>query len=103
MSDFHKVAKTQDVLDSEMKSFVVSGVSIVVCNVNNNFYAFRDECSHELLPLSDGDIDGDKITCIYHGAEFDVKNGEATCLPATEPIEVYEVKVEGDDILVKID
>ena len=103
MGDFHKVAAVADILDGEVKSFVIDNLAVAVCNRNNNFYAFRDECSHEAFPLSDGELDGDAIICIYHGAEFDVTNGEALCLPAIEPIDVYEVKIEGDDILVKID
>ncbi len=103
MSKFHKVADTGDVLDGEMKSFLVHNVPVVICNLNNNLYAFRDECSHELLPLADGEIEDGKVICAYHGAEFDVKTGEAMCLPAIEPIETYEVKVEENDILVKID
>ena len=102
MAEYQKVAKTSEILDGEVMPFYVDGVGIAICNINNNFYAFKDECSHETFPLSDGDVEGENIVCIYHGAEFDVKSGEATCLPATEPIEVYELKVEGDDILVKV-
>ena len=103
MGEFHKVTSVSDVLDGEIKAFVVDNVSIVICNRNNNFYAFKDECSHETFPLSDGDLEGDNIVCIYHGAEFDMNTGEAVCLPAIEPIDVYEVKVEGDDIYVRLD
>ena len=103
MGEFQKVATTSEILDGELKGFLVENTSIVICNRNNNFYAFRDECSHEEFPLSDGDLEGDNVVCIYHGAEFDIKTGENLCLPAVEPIDVYELKVEGDDILVKID
>ena len=103
MGEFHKVANTSDILDGEVKAFVVANISIAICNRNNNFYAFKDECSHEAFPLSDGNLEGSNIICIYHGAEFEIKTGEALCLPAIEPIEVYEVKIEDDDILVKID
>ena len=103
MAEFHKVASTSEILDGEVKAFVVENVSIAICNRNNNFYAFRDECSHEAFPLSDGYLEGDNIACMYHGAEFDITTGEALCLPAIEPIEVYELKIDGDDILVKVD
>ncbi|MGI9553829.1 MAG: Rieske (2Fe-2S) protein [Thermodesulfobacteriota bacterium] len=103
MGDFHKVAKISEILDGEIKAFIVDNLPIVICNRNNNFYAFRDECSHEAFPLSDGYFEGDNIACNYHGAEFDIKTGEALCLPAIEPIDVYEVKIDGDEILVKID
>ena len=103
MGEFHKVANTSEILDGEVKAFVVENTSVAICNRNNNFYAFRDECSHEAFPLSDGDLEGDNIICMYHGAEFDISSGEALCLPAIEPIDVYEVKIEGDYILVKVD
>lgn len=102
MAEFKKVAKTSEIIDGEVMPFHVDGKDIAICNINNNFYAFKDECSHETFPLSDGDIEGDNIICIYHGAEFDVKSGEALCLPAIEPVEVYELMIEGDDILVKV-
>ena len=68
--------------------------------VDGRFYAFRDECTHQAYPLSDGMLEGKKLTCIYHGAEFDVETGAALCLPATDAVETYDVKVEGDDIYV---
>ena len=103
MSDFYKVASTSEVEDGEIKSFIVENEVVAVCRVDGEFYAFKDECSHQTLPLSDGDIEGDVVTCCYHGAEFNVKTGEALCLPASDPIEVFEVKVENDEIFVKID
>ncbi len=102
MAEFQKIAKTSEIIDGEVMPFYLDGIGIAICNINNNYYAFRDECSHEAFPLADGDIEGENIVCIYHGAEFDVKTGEAICLPAIEPVEVYELKVEGDDILIKI-
>ena len=103
MSDFQKVANISEFSEENHKSFVVNNVVIVVCKVDQEFYAFRDECSHQTLPLSDGYFDGEVITCCYHGAEFNVKTGEALCLPAIEPIEIFEVKVENDEIFVKVD
>lgn len=103
MGEFYKVAKVEDFVPGDIKSFVVENVVVAVCNLNDNFYAFKDECSHENFPLSDGDLDGENVVCMYHGAEFDVKTGEAVCLPAYEPIEVYEVKIEDGEIFVKLE
>ena len=103
MADFQKVTTTSEILHGEVKSFVVENIVIAVCNINGNFYAFRDECSHQEFPLSDGDLEGENIVCMYHGAEFNVKTGDAICLPATESIEVFEVKLDGDDVLVKVE
>ncbi|MEQ9619172.1 MAG: non-heme iron oxygenase ferredoxin subunit [Deltaproteobacteria bacterium] len=103
MSDFEKIAKVSEVPPGEVKSFVVGNEMVAVCNVDGKFYAFRDECTHQALPLSDGILEGNKITCIYHGAEFDVETGEALCLPATDDVETYPVKIEGEDLLILIE
>ncbi|NIP29894.1 MAG: Rieske 2Fe-2S domain-containing protein [Candidatus Dadabacteria bacterium] len=104
MSKYYKIAKTSEFdKDDEIKSFIVENFVIAVCKVGDEFYAFRDECSHQTLPLSDGYMDGEVVTCGYHGAEFNVKTGEALCLPAVEPIETFNIKVEGEDILVLIE
>ena len=103
MAEFEKVAKVSDINPGEIKSFVVGNEMVAICNSDGKFFAFIDECSHQTLPLSDGLLEGKTLTCAYHGAEFDVESGEALCLPATDRIETYEVKIEGDDILVLIE
>lgn len=103
MSDYKKVAKVSDIAEGEVESFFVDGEVIAICSVEGSFYAFRDECTHQNFTLSDGDLDGERITCCYHGAEFNVRTGKVLCLPAVEPLETYPVKVDGDDILVKLD
>jgi len=103
VSDYKKVAKVSDIPEGEVESFFIDGDAIAICSVEGNFYAFRDECTHQCFTLSDGDLDGERITCCYHGAEFNVRTGEVLCLPAVEPLEIYPVKIDGDDILVKLD
>jgi len=103
MADYEKIAKTGDVPEGEIRSFALGGDTVAVCNVNGRFFAFRDECTHQAYPLSDGILEGKKLTCIHHGAEFDVETGDALCLPATDAVETYDVKVEGDDIYVLIE
>lgn len=102
MSDYEKVAKVSDVAEGEVESFFVDGEAIAICRVGGNFYAFKDECTHMSFTLSDGDLDGECITCCYHGAEFNVKTGEVLCLPAVESLNIYPVKIDGDDILVNL-
>ena len=101
--EFHKVAKTGDISEGQVKSFLVETEIICICNVGGNFYAFKDQCSHQEFPLSDGELEGEVIRCAYHGAEFNVKNGEALCMPAIEPIETFELKIEDDEIYISID
>jgi 3-phenylpropionate/trans-cinnamate dioxygenase ferredoxin component len=80
----------------------VEGHPIVIANVDGDLYALRDVCSHQDFPLSDGDMEGTQIECIYHGATFDVCTGKATGLPAIAPVKTYEVEVRDGDIFVQI-
>jgi nitrite reductase/ring-hydroxylating ferredoxin subunit len=100
---FIRVAKRSEILPGEVKPFFVDNESIAICNVGGKFYAIKDECTHMEFPLSDGVLESETITCAYHGAEFNVKTGEALCMPAVEPVETYELKVEGDDIYILFD
>jgi len=103
MSEFVKVAKTSDIPPGEVRSFVVDSEVIAICHVDGRFYAIKDKCTHMEYPLSDGILEGEIITCAYHGAEFNVRSGEALSMPAVEPVETFELKVEGDDIYVLVE
>src|SRR5919109_5454415 len=76
---------------------------IAVCNVDGRFYAIEDVCTHDGGSLDQGQLEGEEIECPRHGARFDVRTGAATQLPAFEPVETHEVKVEGEDILVGVE
>jgi 3-phenylpropionate/trans-cinnamate dioxygenase ferredoxin subunit len=54
------------------------------------------------VPLSDGEVDGYTVECWLHGSCFDLRTGRPTAMPATAPVPVYPVKIEGDDVLVSI-
>jgi 3-phenylpropionate/trans-cinnamate dioxygenase ferredoxin subunit len=97
MADFVKVAVTSDIPTGQLRSFRVGHTDIVVCNTDDGFHALADECSHDSAPISDGDLDGNDIVCPRHGATFDIGP------PAVIGIDKYELKIEGEDILVKID
>ena len=75
---------------------------IVLANVDGDLYALENRCSHEDQPLSDGELDGDRLECLYHGASFDVCTGKAMALPATQPVETYAVELRGQEIYVQI-
>ena len=76
--------------------------SIVLANVDGNLYALQNRCSHQDLPLSDGELDGDRLECLYHGARFDVCTGRAVGLPAIKPVPVYDVQIRGQEVYVQI-
>lgn len=71
----------------------VDGTDVAVYNVDGTFYATQDACTHEMGELSDGFLEGDTITCPYHGACFNVKTGAVLKEPATEPLKTFRVSV----------
>ncbi len=78
------------------------GETIVLANLDGDLYALQNRCSHQDLPLSDGELDGDQLECLYHGARFDVCTGNAMGLPAIKPVETYAVQLRGQEIYVQV-
>ena len=101
MSDFEKVATLDEIPASGRKSVVFDDRAVLVLRVGNDVYAVEDVCSHDGQPLTDGALEGTSIECPRHGARFDVRSGRPLCMPAVEPIATYEVKVQGNDILLR--
>jgi glycine betaine catabolism B len=99
--DFVKVADTKDIPSTKMKEIQVDGENICVANVEGKYYAIGSICTHEGGPLADGMLEGHEVECPWHGSKFDVRTGEVTNPPASEPESAYEVKVEGDNILLR--
>ena len=79
-----------------------NGESICVTQVGSEVFAISDTCSHSEASLSEGDIEGFKIECWLHGAEFDVRTGEALTPPAVAPVKSYPVTIDGDSVTVEI-
>ena len=103
MSEFIAVAKLEDLPPGGIKYVEVSGKPIVLCHAAGKIYAVGNLCTHDNGPLSGGTLEDHQIECPRHGAKFDVRTGQVICLPAPLPIPSYEVKVEGNRILVKVD
>ena len=81
----------------------VDGVDVAIVHSGDRFYAIADECSHAAIPLSEGDVGDGEIECYLHGSRFDLKTGKPLGLPATEPVTVYPVKIENDQVLVDVE
>jgi 3-phenylpropionate/trans-cinnamate dioxygenase ferredoxin component len=101
MAKFVKVARVEDIAPGEKRIFEVDGTLVVVINLDGQFYAIEDVCTHDGGPLGEGRLEGAQIICPRHGARFDVRTGDALTLPAFEPVPTFEVKVEGGDVLVE--
>jgi 3-phenylpropionate/trans-cinnamate dioxygenase ferredoxin subunit len=77
------------------------GESICVARVGEEVFAIGDTCSHSDASLSEGDITDFKIECWLHGAEFDLRTGEALTPPAVMAVKKYSVTVDGDSVTIE--
>ncbi|MGF7235426.1 MAG: non-heme iron oxygenase ferredoxin subunit [Frankia sp.] len=99
---FRRACAAGDLADDTALSVEVDGVPVCLARSNGEVYAIRDECSHADVMLSAGEVEDGKIECWLHGSQFNLTSGEPTGLPAIRPVPVYDVKVEGDDVLVDV-
>ena len=102
MTDFETVAKLDEIPDGAMKQVVVAGDVVGLYRVGDDVYAIHDICTHEEAYLTDGDFEPEEleVECPLHGSRFNVATGEVRILPATRPVAAYDVKVEGELVLV---
>ena len=102
MSEFVPVAKVSDLPDPGKRLLEVDERLVVLLHVGGEFFCVDDVCTHDGGPLADGKLENHQLACPRHGAKFDIRTGRALTMPATEDTIVHEVKVEGDDVLVRI-
>ncbi len=91
-----------DLANGEVRRFDVGEHRIALVRIEDDFYAIGDRCSHEDYSLAEGEVWADEceLECPRHGSTFDLRTGEPCSLPATKPVPVYEVEVDGDDVAV---
>lgn len=102
MAGFVKVARTEDLAPGRGKMVEVSGKKIALFNVDGDYYAIDNTCTHKGGPLSEGDLAGKEVTCPWHGAIFEVTTGEVLGPPAPKGVSRYSVRVSGDSIEIEI-
>lgn len=100
MVNFVTVAKTDEIQPGERLIFELGKRWVAVFNVDGQYYAIEDVCSHDDGPLAEGKLIGCQIECPRHGARFDLRNGEVLTPPALVDVPVYAVRVVGDEIQV---
>jgi len=103
VSDWVRVCTTAELLPGESTVAWDGDTPILVVNLEGEFYALEDRCSHEDFELSAGNIDGGQIECTLHGARFDLRSGEALCAPAYAPVRKFPVKVEDGVVYTRDD
>ncbi|HET7478367.1 MAG TPA: non-heme iron oxygenase ferredoxin subunit [Rubrobacteraceae bacterium] len=102
MAEFHKLAAADEVSPGEIKQYKVEDRFVALCNVDGEFHAFEDICTHQFTHLSEGEFTDSEVKCPLHGAKFDVKTGAAKSLPAVKPVPKHEVKVEDRYVYVSL-
>jgi len=99
-SGFIKVAQVSELKTGGMMAVTIGDDQVLLANIEGNFHDIDDVCSHAYACLSDGDIDGEEVACPLHGVSFNAITGAPMNPPAEEPLRVFQIKIEGDDIFV---
>jgi 3-phenylpropionate/trans-cinnamate dioxygenase ferredoxin component len=102
MSEFVRACALSEVPDEGARGVEIGTEPIAVVRAGGEIYALRDVCSHEEIPLSEGEVYDHTVECWLHGSCFDVRTGKPTGPPATAPVPTYPVKVDGDDVYVAL-
>lgn len=99
-----KVAETHEIPDGGVRRVLYKRHPIAVFNCGGEYYAIDDTCSHAEASLAEGKrLDGCKVACPLHGAQFDIKTGAALTFPAVAPVETYKVTLDGTAIMLEVD
>jgi 3-phenylpropionate/trans-cinnamate dioxygenase ferredoxin subunit len=102
MSEFRKVCPLSAVPDEGAIGVEIDGIPVAVVRAGGEVFALHDVCSHEEVPLSEGEIYDHTLECWLHGSCFDVRTGKPTGPPATKPVPTYPVKVTDGDVYVAV-
>ena len=98
-----RVAASADVAEGQVLAVRVGDREIALYHLpDGTFHATDNICSHEYAQLTDGWLENGCVECPLHAARFDVKSGKALCAPAEKDLDVFEIKVDGGDLLVKV-
>lgn len=100
---FTRICNRSDIAEGEALKVDLPSGSIAVFNVGGEFFATQDRCTHGEWSLADGYLEGDVIECSLHWGKFCVRTGRVKARPACDPLKVYPLKIEGDDVLADLD
>ena len=100
---FAKVAALSSLGEARPTHVQVDGRDVCLVRLGDDVHAVLDTCSHEDYPLHEGYVFQGQLECALHGSMFDLKTGDPESLPATTPVPLFAVRVEGDDVLVDVE
>lgn len=99
--EFVVVAKADQINEAEIFATVVDDTPVALTRIDGVVCAFGDICTHDDGPLAEGEISAGCVVCPRHGARFDLKTGKPS-FPAVTPIPIYEAKIEGEDVKIRL-
>ena len=102
MANWIKIAQVGQVDEDESLAIEVDGKQLALHHTEGEYFVTDNVCTHQYVLLSDGYIEDGCVECPLHQAQFDLRTGMAMCAPATVDIQTYQVKTEGEDILVEL-
>jgi 3-phenylpropionate/trans-cinnamate dioxygenase ferredoxin component len=102
MSEFQRACALADLPAEGVIGVEVAGTPVAVVRAAGEVFALHDVCSHEEVPLSEGEVYDHTIECWLHSSCFDLRSGKPTGPPATKPVTTYPVKIDGDDVFVAL-
>jgi len=100
--EFYPVISLDDLIPGERIFIDVDDMGVVIFNIAGDVYAIEDRCTHDDGPLGEGEIEGFEIVCPRHGARFDVRDGRALSLPASEPTRYFPVRIVDNQIEIGV-
>lgn len=103
MSDWVDVIKKDELIPGQHVVVDVDNVAIAVFNIDDEFRAIEDVCTHDGAELASGELEGEVIVCPRHGAKFCLISGAVLAPPAYEPVAVFPIRIRGDMIQVRDD
>jgi 3-phenylpropionate/trans-cinnamate dioxygenase ferredoxin subunit len=103
MSDWTDVARAEELAPGDYRVVDIDDALIAVFNIDGEYHAIEDVCTHDYETLTGGCIEGEEIVCPRHGARFNIKTGEALTPPAYEPVATLPVRIENGMVQVKDD
>ncbi len=96
-----KIGNTSDLKDGQTKVVNANGTEIALYNVKGKFFATQNNCLHRGGPLGEGALEGEIITCPWHGWQYDVATGENKVSPVLK-LKTYKVEVKGEELYIEV-
>ncbi|MHB8497349.1 MAG: non-heme iron oxygenase ferredoxin subunit [Acidimicrobiales bacterium] len=99
-----RLCSVDELAPGEARRFDVEGLRLALIRIGDDYYAIGDRCSHEDFSLADGEVWSEEleIECAKHGSTFDLRTGQPCSLPATKPVPVYDVRIDGTNVWVDV-